>query len=210
VKYSLSKGPPHVTKTKAATYELKWIKDLVLELWSIVVVNYDQNAYFCTSHGVPNAKASTDMQVEDLELGVKSYQKKLNLTKPDTYISNLKNKTAYTSHSDPHGIIYMDSFKRKRLMHTDELYKVSDGTLNDVRTALHDITMRLRMDYLPMRRWSNLDKKRARVMLQDIDKQLYQIRLMRNLEKFVGERPYGEDLHCWNRPYDLSYAVLIF
>nr|GEV54273.1 reverse transcriptase domain-containing protein [Tanacetum cinerariifolium] len=37
-------------------------------------------------------------------------------------------------------------------MRTDELYKFSDGTLNDVRTALHDIAVRIRMDYLPMRK----------------------------------------------------------
>ncbi|GKA31777.1 hypothetical protein Tco_0718144 [Tanacetum coccineum] len=121
-----------VMKIKAATYELKWIKDLVQELWS---------------------------------LGVK-----LNVTKLDTYRSNLKNKTAYTSHSDPHGIIYVDQFKRKRLMQIDELHKFSDGTLNDVRTALHDIAAGIRMEYLPTRKWSNLDKKRARVMVQDIDK----------------------------------------
>nr|GEU58083.1 hypothetical protein [Tanacetum cinerariifolium] len=138
-------------------------------------------------------------RVEDLQLGIKSYQKKLNLTKPDTYISNIKNKTAYTSHSDPHGIIYVDSFKRKRLMHTDELYKFGDATLNDARTALHDIATGIRMEYLPMRKWSNLDKKRARVMVQEIDKQLYQRRLMQNLEKFIGERPYGEDLRLLER-----------
>nr|GEY36339.1 hypothetical protein [Tanacetum cinerariifolium] len=49
----------------------------------------------------------------------------------------------------------------------------SDGTLNDVRYALHDIAAGIRIEYLPMRKWSNLDKKRARVMVQDIDKQLY-------------------------------------
>nr|GEY44565.1 hypothetical protein [Tanacetum cinerariifolium] len=89
--------------------------------------------------------------------------------------------------------------KRKRLIRTNEPHKFSDGTLNDVRTALHDIAMEIRMDYLPMRRWSNLDKKKARVMFQDIDKQLYQRRLMRNLEKFVGRRPYGEDLRLLER-----------
>nr|GEV38200.1 hypothetical protein [Tanacetum cinerariifolium] len=71
-------------------------------------------------------------RVEDLQLGVESYQKKLNLTKLDTYRLNLKNKTAYTSHSDPHGIICVDSFKRKRLIRIDELHKFSDGMLNDV------------------------------------------------------------------------------
>ncbi|GJU54456.1 hypothetical protein Tco_1228170 [Tanacetum coccineum] len=109
-------------------------------------------------------------RVEDLLLGVESYQKKLNLTKPNTYRLNLRNKTAYTSHSYPHGIIYVDQYKRKRLMHADEFHKFSDGTLNDVRTALHDIAAGIRMEYLPMRKWSNLHKKRARVMVQDIDK----------------------------------------
>ncbi|GJY62101.1 hypothetical protein Tco_0462758 [Tanacetum coccineum] len=56
-------------------------------------------------------------------------------------------------------------FKRKRLMLADELHKFSDGTLNDVRTALHNITVGIRMEYLPMRKWSNLDKKRAQVMV---------------------------------------------
>nr|GEU31061.1 hypothetical protein [Tanacetum cinerariifolium] len=42
--------------------------------------------------------------------------------------------------------------QRKRLMRTDELHKFSDETLNDVRTALHDIDARLRMEYLPMRK----------------------------------------------------------
>nr|GEV46311.1 retrovirus-related Pol polyprotein from transposon TNT 1-94 [Tanacetum cinerariifolium] len=44
------------------------------------------------------------------------------------------------------------SFKRKRLMRTDELHKFSDGTLNDVRTALHDIAVRIRIEYLQIRR----------------------------------------------------------
>ncbi|GKC13038.1 hypothetical protein Tco_1009820 [Tanacetum coccineum] len=91
-------------------------------------------------------------RVEDLQLGVESYQKKLNLTKPNTYRSNLRNKTAYTSYSDPHGIIYVDQNRRKRLMRPDELHKFSDGKLNDVRSALYDIVAGIRMEYLPMRK----------------------------------------------------------
>nr|GFA74485.1 hypothetical protein [Tanacetum cinerariifolium] len=40
-------------------------------------------------------------RAEDLQLGVKSYQKKLNLTKPDTYRSDLKRKEAYIAYSNP-------------------------------------------------------------------------------------------------------------
>nr|GEX58129.1 ribonuclease H-like domain-containing protein [Tanacetum cinerariifolium] len=105
------------------------------------------------------------IRVEDLQICVKSYQKKLNLTKPDTYRSHLHDRTAYASHSDPHGIIYLDQSKRKLAMRTDELYKFSDGTLNDVLMALYDIDARLRMDYLPMWKWSQLDRKRARMDL---------------------------------------------
>nr|GEV29772.1 retrovirus-related Pol polyprotein from transposon TNT 1-94 [Tanacetum cinerariifolium] len=77
-------------------------------------------------------------RMEDLQLGVKSYQKKLNLTKPDTYQSDLKRKEAYTAYSNPRGFIYQNKDKQNRLMQIDELHKFSDGTLNDVRTALDD------------------------------------------------------------------------
>ncbi|GKD59886.1 hypothetical protein Tco_1297395, partial [Tanacetum coccineum] len=46
-----------VTNTKAATYELKWIKDLVPELWSPVQLKYDQHAYLGTSHWGPKRQS---------------------------------------------------------------------------------------------------------------------------------------------------------
>ncbi|GJU92110.1 hypothetical protein Tco_1304533 [Tanacetum coccineum] len=111
-------------------------------------------------------------RVEDLQLCVESYQKKLNLTKPNSYISNLRNRCAYTSYSDPHGTIYVDRFGRKRLMHADELHKFSDGTLNDVLSALHDIASGIRMEYLPKKIWSNLDKRRARQNRRDLPRDI--------------------------------------
>nr|GEV38927.1 hypothetical protein [Tanacetum cinerariifolium] len=99
-------------------------------------------------------------RVEDLQLGVESYQKKLNLTKPDTF---------------------------------------SDGTFNYVRSALYDIAKGIRIEYLPKRKWSGLDKQRAWVMIQDINKKLYERRLMKNLEKFVGGREYENDLRLLER-----------
>ncbi|GJR80436.1 hypothetical protein Tco_0151221 [Tanacetum coccineum] len=97
-------------------------------------------------------------RVEDLQLGVESYQKKLNLTMPDTFRSNLINKTTYTAYSDPKGVIYKDQMNRNRLMRADELHKFSDGTLDDVWSALNDIAKGIRMEYLPKRKWSGLDK----------------------------------------------------
>ncbi|GJV04475.1 hypothetical protein Tco_1338044 [Tanacetum coccineum] len=71
------------------------------------------------------------------------------------------------------------------LMRSDELYKFYDGTLTSVRTVLHDIASNLRMHYLPKRRWSERDRTRSCIMIKVIDKQLFERKLMRNLEKFV-------------------------
>nr|GEZ82934.1 hypothetical protein [Tanacetum cinerariifolium] len=90
--------------------------------------------------------------MEDLQLRVESYQKKINLTRPGTYRLDLKRMTPYTAYPDIQGIIYEDEMNRNRLMHTDELHKFSDGTLNHVHTALNDIATRIKMDYLPKRK----------------------------------------------------------
>ncbi|GJS23985.1 retrovirus-related pol polyprotein from transposon TNT 1-94 [Tanacetum coccineum] len=131
-------------------------------------------------------------RVEDLQLGVKSYQKKLNITKPDTYRSDLKCRNAYIAYSNPRGFIYQNKDKKNKLMHIDELHKFSDGTLDDVRTALNDRLKGIRMEYLPKTIWRQSDRERAKAMIQAIDKQLKSRRIMRSLEKFVSGRPYEE------------------
>nr|GEY13561.1 hypothetical protein [Tanacetum cinerariifolium] len=108
-------------------------------------------------------------RVEDLQLVVKSYQKKLNLTKLDT------------------------------LRQIDELQKFSDVTLNDVRTALDNHLKGIWMKYLPQSIWRRSDKERAAAMIQAIDKQLKTKRIMRSLEKFVGGRLYEGDFRMLQR-----------
>ncbi|GJS51489.1 hypothetical protein Tco_0624851 [Tanacetum coccineum] len=141
--------------------------------------------------------------VEDLQLGVKSYQKKLNITKPKTFRSGISKLTPYTAYKNPQGIIYQDKLKRNRLMCSDKLYKFYDGTLSSVRRVLHDIASSLEMNYLPKRRWSNLDKKRSRIMIKAIDQQLFERILMRNLEKFVGGREYRNDFRLWLSSFNI-------
>nr|GEW64955.1 hypothetical protein [Tanacetum cinerariifolium] len=132
-------------------------------------------------------------RVEYLQLGVESYQKRLNLTKPDTYRSDLKRREAYTAHSNPRGFIHQNKDKKNRLMRIDELYKFSDGTLNDVRNALDDRLKGIRMQYFPTTIWRKGDKDGAAAMIQAIDKMLKTRRIMRSLERFVGGRQYEGD-----------------
>nr|GFA02049.1 hypothetical protein [Tanacetum cinerariifolium] len=137
--------------------------------------------------------------VEDLQLGVESYHKKLNLTRPDTYRSDLKRNEAYTAYSNPRGFIYQNKDMQNRLMRINELDKFSDGTLTDVCTALDDLLKGIQMKYLPQTIWRKSDKERAALMIQAIDKQLKMIRIMRSLERFVGGRLYEGDFRIRQR-----------
>ncbi|GJS71054.1 hypothetical protein Tco_0703895 [Tanacetum coccineum] len=128
------------------------------------------------------------IRVEDLQLGVESYQKKINVSKPETIRPDIRKKDPYTPYQDPQGFIYVNTLGRNRLIRLDELHKFSDGTLTRLRTSLDDITKNIQMEYLPQRRWSTLEKKRANIMIKAIDKQLKERRMMRSLEKFVGGR----------------------
>ncbi|GJW05170.1 hypothetical protein Tco_1564026 [Tanacetum coccineum] len=139
------------------------------------------------------------LRVEDLQLGFESYQKKLNITRPQTFKSGITKLTPYTAYNDPQGIIYQDKQKRNRLMRLDELYKFCDRMLTDVRSVLDDITKNRRMEYLPKRDWTRLDRTRSRIIIKKIDELLFERRLMRNLERFVGGREYGNDFRLLER-----------
>ncbi|GKC49482.1 hypothetical protein Tco_1072227, partial [Tanacetum coccineum] len=68
-------------------------------------------------------------RVEDVQLGVKSYQKKLNITKLQTTCDGISFKEPYTIIHKPRGVVCLNKSQRKSLMRVDDLYKFSDGTL---------------------------------------------------------------------------------
>ncbi|GJW56015.1 retrovirus-related pol polyprotein from transposon TNT 1-94 [Tanacetum coccineum] len=137
---------------------------------------------------------------------VKSYQKKLNITKQDTYRSDLKRKDAYTTYSNPRGFICQNKDNKNKLMRIDELHKFSDCTLDDVRTALIDPLKGIRMEYLTQTIWKQSDRERAKPIIHAIDKQLKSRRIMRSLERFVGGRPHGPSDAKHNPPLPLKVS----
>ncbi|GKF46880.1 hypothetical protein Tco_0136682 [Tanacetum coccineum] len=84
-------------------------------------------------------------RVEDLQLGVESYQNKINVIKPETTKSGIRKRDPYTPYQDPQGFIYVDNNGRNRLMRSEEFYKFSDRTLTGLRTSLDNITKNIRM-----------------------------------------------------------------
>ncbi|GKE03464.1 hypothetical protein Tco_1395482, partial [Tanacetum coccineum] len=94
-------------------------------------------------------KHSFSKESQRSSLGVKSYQKMINVTKPETTRLGIRKRDPYTPHTDPQGFIYVDNQRRNRLMRSDELYKFSDGTLTRLRTLLEYIIKNIQMEYLP-------------------------------------------------------------
>nr|GEU92642.1 retrovirus-related Pol polyprotein from transposon TNT 1-94 [Tanacetum cinerariifolium] len=112
---------------------------------------------------------------------------------------HLKRLPTYSAYPNPRGLIYQNKDKKNKLLRIDELHKFSDGTLNDVQTALDDILKRIRMKYLLQTFWRNVDKEREGAMIQAIDKQLKNKRIIRSLKKFIGGRPYKGDFRLLKR-----------
>nr|GEX09614.1 hypothetical protein [Tanacetum cinerariifolium] len=209
---SSSKYATSTTRTKAAKYDnIEGIEDMVPKLWSPVKVAYNKHVvwgtyHYCLKQQRFYAYACHWKSLHDvyskrriIALGVESYQKKLNITRPETTRCNIFKLTPYTAYKKLQGIIYQVKYRRNRLMRSDELYKFCDRTLSSVRRVLHDIASNLDMDYLPKRYWSNMEMKRSCVMVKAIEKLLFERRLMRNLEKFDGGCDYGNDLRLLER-----------
>ncbi|GKD48343.1 hypothetical protein Tco_1277319 [Tanacetum coccineum] len=135
-------------------------------------LNVEERLAFSVSLRMFTRSIVIQKRVEDLQLGVENYQKKLNIIKPNTYRSDLKRRETYTAYSNPRGFIYQNKEKKNKLICIDELHKFSDSTLNDVRTTLDDRLTEIRMEYLPQTIWRNSDTERAAAMIQAIDKHL--------------------------------------
>ncbi|GKD99148.1 hypothetical protein Tco_1383045 [Tanacetum coccineum] len=207
-----------VTKTKAVDYgHIKWIEDLVPNtIWSEVPVNYDKHALWGISHWGHKRQqfygfsanresardvyskhriiALTNLNVEDrLAFGVS-----LRMFTRSIVIQRRVEDLQLGMPIQHIPILEASSIRTKnKLMHIDELHKFSDGTLDDVQTALNDRLKGIRMEYLPKIIWRQSDKERAKAMFQAIDKQLKSKRIIRSLEKFVGGRPYCNTPKIW-------------
>nr|GEV98216.1 hypothetical protein [Tanacetum cinerariifolium] len=128
-------------------------------------------------------------RVKDLQLGVESYQKKLNITKPQKTFPEIEFKKPYTPSYDPPRIIYKYLNKQKRVLQANKLYKFSGGTLKSFRDKIHCKVLKFCLDYntkMPTRKWTAVDRRRSNLMIELINKQMREREIIRNLERLVG------------------------
>ncbi|GJU42605.1 hypothetical protein Tco_1195562 [Tanacetum coccineum] len=75
-------------------------------------------------------------RVEDFQLGIESYQKQLNLTKPGWDATGFEFKHDYTIIDLPRVVVFPVSNNEWKIMRFNEIYKFSDGTLINIMEAL--------------------------------------------------------------------------
>ncbi|GJW63546.1 hypothetical protein Tco_0115430 [Tanacetum coccineum] len=76
-------------------------------------------------------------RVHDFQLGIESYQQKVNLTAPTISFPGVEKHKMFSIIYEPvHGIIYKNSKKEKRVMRHSEIHKFCDATLNRVLEGL--------------------------------------------------------------------------
>ncbi|GJW71395.1 hypothetical protein Tco_0128312 [Tanacetum coccineum] len=92
--------------------------------------------------------------------------------------------------------------KQKIVMRADELYKFSDGTLKTVHDELHHRILNFRLGYnkeMSKRKWTAIYKRKSELMVELIDKQMRERRIIRNMERLVGARELEMDYKLMTR-----------
>ncbi|GJY71841.1 hypothetical protein Tco_0475544 [Tanacetum coccineum] len=142
-------------------------------------------------------------RVGDLQLGIESYQTKINLERPNWDAADYYFKEDYTIVPKPRAVVYRDKNDQRKLLRLNELHKFSDGTLTRVMEKLDHIVKDFHLfEYnkgMETRKWSEDDKRRSKDFITAIEKRLQIRRIFRSLKSFVRGRIRDIDYRLINR-----------
>ncbi|GJZ21297.1 hypothetical protein Tco_0558336 [Tanacetum coccineum] len=112
-------------------------------------------------------------RVEDIQLGVESYQRTLNLTKPTMFFEGIDQKIPFTMTAMHKGVVYLNQYNIKSLTNLSEVKKFNDGTLVKIQENLIDMLSKNKLDSgnkrLKGKDWIDYDVRSSREMLKKID-----------------------------------------
>ncbi|GJW27844.1 retrovirus-related pol polyprotein from transposon TNT 1-94 [Tanacetum coccineum] len=127
-------------------------------------------------------------RVEDFQLGIESYQKQLNLTKPGWDATGFEFKHDYTIIDSPHAVVFPVSNNKRKIMRFNEIYKFSDGTLTNIMEALDYKVKEYKVNRLNLgmntRSWTDKDVERSKEFIHAIKRRLKTRRISL---KYVGK-----------------------
>nr|GEU49872.1 uncharacterized mitochondrial protein AtMg00810-like [Tanacetum cinerariifolium] len=213
--YSEKKYSTSLTKTKAARYELVGIEDKIPKQWSRAKVRYDKDAKRGIQHQGPKRQLFYKSQINKFS--------KYHVSKYHVYsthrILSVVSVTINKLHGYGHleqivmrradqklykfkGVVYEDLNKQKRVMRADTLNKFLDGTLKTVHDELQHRLLNFCLGYnkgMSRRKWSATDKRRSGLMVDLIDKKMFERKIIQNRERLVGARELEMDYRLMQR-----------
>ncbi|GKE54859.1 hypothetical protein Tco_1490015, partial [Tanacetum coccineum] len=105
-------------------------------------------------------------RVGDFQLGIESYQTQLNLTKPRWDATGFEFKHDFTIIDSLRAITYKDKYGVQMIMRFNDIYKFSDGTLQQIDEALDYQVKEFKVNRmnpsLNTRFWTRKDVKRSK------------------------------------------------
>ncbi|GJS39941.1 hypothetical protein Tco_0564984 [Tanacetum coccineum] len=130
-------------------------------------------------------------RVHDFQLGIESYQQKVNLTTPTMSFPGVEKHIMFSIIYEPvHRIIYKNSKKEKRVMRHSEIHKFCDATLNRVLEGLKSYNNDVKYGYV-QRELTNDEVEYLKLFEEEIEVRLKHHNQMRRWEMYVNGRPLG-------------------
>ncbi|GJT90421.1 hypothetical protein Tco_1079266 [Tanacetum coccineum] len=130
-------------------------------------------------------------RVHDFQLGIESYQQKVNLTAPTITFPGIEKHKMFSIIYEPvHGILYKNSKKEKKVMRHSEIHKFYDATLNRVLEGLKSYNNDVKYGYT-QRELNNDEIEYLKLFEEEIKVRLRYHNQMRRWEMYVNGRPLG-------------------
>ncbi|GKD69254.1 hypothetical protein Tco_1323344, partial [Tanacetum coccineum] len=131
-------------------------------------------------------------RVEYFQLGIKSYQKQLNLTKPGWDAKGFEYKHNYTIIESSRAVVFPVGNNERKILRFNEIYKFSDGTLTNIMEALDYRFKEYKINRLNpdmnIQFWTIKDVAKSKEFIHAIERRLKTRRIFQNLECFFGGR----------------------
>ncbi|GJS57913.1 putative reverse transcriptase domain-containing protein [Tanacetum coccineum] len=128
-------------------------------------------------------------RVHDFQLGIESYQMKVNLTAPTLTFHGIEEHALYIIVDEPQmRLIYLNSKYEKRVMHLEEIVKFCDATLEKVLNEVKLIMYKSKFLKKPPL-LGELDQDIMKAYEREISKHLSHRQQMRRWGSFVNGRP---------------------
>ncbi|GJS05438.1 hypothetical protein Tco_0321946 [Tanacetum coccineum] len=130
-------------------------------------------------------------RVHDFQLGIESYQQKINLTTLTITFQGIEEYDVFYIIYEPvHGIIYTNNKKEKRVMRPSKIHKFCDATLRRTLEGLKSYYNDVKYGYV-QKELTNDEVEFLKLFEEEIEVRLNYRDQMRRWEMYVNGRPLG-------------------